>query len=83
MTTEKLLEEYDKVTKLHNKERALWNLLKANEKEITGIIENSPTYFHTAFRQGDICANGCMDMAICILLDEAELFWELLDKLLK
>ena len=50
MTTEKLLEEYDRVTNLHNKERALWNLLKANEKEITGMLEHDPDRFYKAFR---------------------------------
>lgn len=82
MTTEELLEKYDKVTKEADKERALWNLLKANEKHIQGLIENDSTgyWFHKAFRQIDVCETGYMDMAIWNLLYDATLFWEMLEE---
>ena len=56
MTTKELLEKYDKVTKEADKERALWNLLKANEKHIEGLIEEDATgyWFHKAHRQIDV-----------------------------
>jgi hypothetical protein len=59
----------------------LWNLLKANEKHITGLIEEDPTgyWFHKAFRQTDVTDNGYTDMAIWILLSEASLFWRMLE----
>jgi hypothetical protein len=81
MTTTELLEKYDKITKEFDKERALWNLLKANEKHITGLIEEDPTgyWFHKAFRQTDVTDNGYTDMAIWILLSEASLFWGMLE----
>lgn len=81
MKTEELLKVFDEASKEANKERALYNLLKANEKDITGIVEQDPIYFMKAFRQTDVCVNGYMDMAIWILLDEAKLFWEVFDKL--
>ena len=82
MTTKELLEKYDKVTKEANKERALWNLLKANEKYIEGLIEDDPTgyWFHKAHRQTDVTDSGYMDMAIWILLSEASLFWKMLEE---
>ena len=82
MTTTELLEKYDKITKEANKERALWNLLKANEKHITGLIEEDSTgyWLHKAHRQIDVCESVYMDMAIWILLSEASLFWEMLAK---
>jgi hypothetical protein len=80
MTTKELLEKYDKITKETKKERALWNLLKANEKHITGLIEEDSTgyWFHKAFRQVDVCENANMDLAIWLLLSEASLFWKML-----
>ena len=83
MTTKQLLDNYDAVTKKSDKERALWNLLKANEKHITGLIEEDPTgnWFHKAFRQVDVTDNGYTDMAIWILLSEATLFWDMLEKI--
>ena len=81
MTTVELLEKYDKITKEADKERALWLLLKANEKRIKGLIEEDPTgyWFHKAFRQVDVTESGYMDMAIWTLLSEATLFWEMLE----
>ncbi len=81
MTTKELLEKYDKITKEADKERALWNLLKANEKHIEGLIEEDPTgyWFHKAHRQVDVTDSGYMDMAIWILLSEASLFWKMLE----
>lgn len=82
ITTAELLERYGVLTKEQDKERALWNLLKANEKHITGLIEQDPTghWFHKAHRQIDVCDSGYMDMAIWILLYEAELFWVMHEK---
>lgn len=82
MTTTELLSKYDKITKDAGKERALWNLLKANEKNISGLIEQDATgySFHKSFRQLDICDSGHTDMAIWELLSEATLFWEMLEK---
>jgi hypothetical protein len=85
LTTKELLEKYDKITTKANKERALWNLLKANEKHIEGLIEQDATgaWFHKAHRTADVTDSGYMDMAIWILLDEATLFWEMLEENLK
>jgi hypothetical protein len=93
MTTTELLEKYDKVSKEAydncikgaTKERALWNLLKANEKHIQGLIEEDETgyWFHKAFRQVDICESPEMDMAIWQLLSVATLFWEMLPENVK
>lgn len=82
MTTKELLEKYNKITKEADEERALWNLLKANEKHIEGLIEGDPTgyWFHKAFRQVDITGSRHMDMAIWILLCEASLFWKMLEE---
>lgn len=81
MGTEELLKKYGELSKEKGVERALWNLLKANEKHITGLIEEDSTgaWFHKAFRQIDVCENGHTDMAIWILIDESELFWEILN----
>lgn len=81
MTTIDLLKEFGTASKKDNRERALWHLLKTNEKEITGIVEGDPEYFHKAFRQIDVCKDGHMDMAIWLLLDEARLFWKVFDTL--
>jgi len=80
MNTKELLEKYDKKTQENNKERPLWNLLKANEKHIEGLIEEDSTghWFHKAFRQTDVTDTGYMDMAIWELLHYAPLFWELI-----
>lgn len=80
MTTEKLLEKYDTATRNAGSERALWNLLKANEKHIEGLIEADPTghSFHKSFRQVDITGSAHVDMAIWLLLSEATLFWDVL-----
>lgn len=82
MTTKELLEKYDKITKEANKERALWNLLKANEKHIEGLIEKDQTghWFHKAHRQIDVTGSGYMDMAIWHLLTDASLFWKMLEE---
>lgn len=82
MTTEKLLKKYDKITKEDDKERALFYLLKANEKHIEGLIEEDPTgfWFHKAFRQTDVTDNTYTDLAIWHLLSKARLFWELLEE---
>ncbi len=81
MTTIELLEKYDEITRANEKERALWNLLKANEKYITGLIEEDPTgfWFHKAHRQVDVCDSGYMDMAIWLSLQDAPLFWKMLN----
>ncbi len=81
MTTTELLEKYDKVTREAGRERALWNLLKANEKYIEGLIEQDPTghWFHKAHRQIDVTDSGYTDMVIWELLNNASLFWVILD----
>lgn len=83
MSTEELLDKYDRLTKLQKRERALWNLLKANEKHIEELIEEDPTgfYFHKSFRQNDVCGNYNMDLAIWLLLNEAKLFWYMLENI--
>ena len=80
MTTVELLNKYDEITKRENKERVLWNLLKANEKHITGLIEEDATgyWFHKAHRQVDVCESGYTDMAIWLSLQDAPLFWGML-----
>ena len=80
MTTTELLEKYDKVTRETDRERALYILLKANEKNITGLIEHDKTgyWFHKAFRQTDVCEKSYIDNAIYVLLGESSLFWEIL-----
>ena len=81
MTTKELLEEYDNITKESNSERVLWNLLKANEKDIESLIEydNTGYYFHKALRQIDVCKNEYIDMSIWLLLNDAPLFWGLIN----
>lgn len=78
-----LLNKYDEITKEAEKERALWYLLKANEKFIERIFDEDKSLqnFHKAFRQRDITADGYTDMAIWVLLDEATLFWNLLESI--
>ena len=79
MTTEELLEKYDKATE-DTKERPLYLILKANEKHIKGLIEKDASgfWFHKAHRQVDVTESGYMDSAIWLLLREAEIFWSLL-----
>ena len=80
MTTQEMLKEYYELTQDDDVERALWNLLKANEEQIEGLIEEDSTgfYFHKAFRQQDITESGFTDMAIWLLLQEAPIFWNML-----
>ena len=80
MTTQEMLKEYYELTQDDEVERALWNLLKANEEQIEGLIEEDSTgfYFHKAFRQQDITESGFTDMAIWLLLQEAPIFWNML-----
>ena len=80
MTTQEMLKEYYELTQDDEVERALWNLLKANEEQIKGLIEEDSTgfYFHKAFRQQDITESGFTDMAIWLLLQEAPIFWNML-----
>ena len=82
MTTQEMLKEYYELIKNQDDEveRALWNLLKANEEQIKGLIEEDSTgfYFHKAFRQQDITESGFTDMAIWLLLQEAPIFWNML-----
>jgi len=61
-------------------ERALYRLLVAHEKEITGLIEEDETglYFHKSFRQIDVTNSGHIDMAIWLLLQQAPIFWNIL-----
>ena len=80
MTTVELLKKYDEITKREGKERPLWNLLKANEKHITGLIEEDATghWFIGAYVVKDVCGNFHTDVAILLLLHTAPLFWGLL-----
>lgn len=71
---------YDNLTKERNKERALWNALMAEWTKVQPLFDEDIDYFHKAFRQMDVTKTGYMDMVIWILLDEAELFWELIEK---
>lgn len=90
MTTNELLERYDKITYQYLEinpykwgvERALFNLLKANESKIQGLIEDDETgyWFHKAFRQIDVCGSTYIDMSIWLLLQKAELFWKMINK---
>lgn len=84
MTTEELLEKYDKATK-GTKERPLFLILKANEKHIKGLIEEDASgfWFHKAHRTVDVTESGYMDSAIWLLLREAEIFWRCFWRLLK
>ena len=80
MTTKEVLERYYNETQNSYKERGLWHLLKANEKHITGLIEEDPTgyWFHKAYRQIDVTENPNTDLAIWHLLQDAPLFWKML-----
>lgn len=75
------MKEYDKATSSANKERALWNLLKSQEVVVKEYFETDINYFHKAFRQVDVTASGYLDTAIWELLDEATIFWEVLESL--
>jgi len=80
MTTVELLNKYDEITKREGKERPLWNLLKANEKHITGLIEEDATghWFLRAYAEKGVCGNSHTDLAIFLLLHTAPLFWGML-----
>lgn len=82
MTTKELLHAYEiKTNNECNLERALYNLLRANEKHIEGLIENddgSGYLFHKSFRTLDVTDSGYTDMAIWILINESELLWNII-----
>lgn len=85
MTTEQLLKLYNKKTKenidSNPKERALYFLLKDNEDKIKGWIEDDPSgfSFHKSFRQTDVTNNANVDLAIWFLLQDAPLFWKIIE----
>lgn len=81
METKELLDKLDKVTKLLNKERGLYLLLKSQEDKIKGGIENDSTgeWFHKAFRQVDVTENVFLDAAIWNLLSDSVIFWKMLN----
>ena len=81
MKAPELLDKYNEITTLLGKERALYNLLKANEGKISRFIEEDETckWLHKALRQVDVTECSYTDMAIYCLLNEAEIFWKLIE----
>ena len=88
MTTKELLERYDLITHFYldinyhrySCERALYFLLKDNEKHIEGKIEYDETgeWLHKSFRQVDVTGSSNIDLSIWHLLQNAPLFWMIL-----
>jgi superfamily I DNA and/or RNA helicase len=81
MKAPELLDKYNDITALLGKERALYNLLKANESRIYRYINEDETckWFHKALRQVDVTECSYVDMAIYYLLNEAQIFWNLIE----
>lgn len=91
LDTKNLLERYGTLTKhflrlggKYDVERALYCILKANEAQITGLIEEDATghWFHKAFRQIDVIDDddGNTDSAIWHLLQHVGMFWQMLEE---
>lgn len=89
MTTKELLDRYDVITKFYldinyhkySSERSLYFLLKDNEKYLDGKIEHDQTgeWFHKSFRQVDVTGSSNVDLSIWYLLQNAPLFWKILN----
>ena len=91
ITTREFLDVYEHRTQ-KSKERPLYLLLRANEKNIKGLLEHDPHRFHKSFRQMDIVyddaftydnSSGYTDQAIHILLEQAKIFWDVLEEFLE
>lgn len=81
MKAPELLDKYNEITTLLGKERALYNLLKANESRISSYINKDETckWLHKALRQVNVTKSPFTDMAIYYLLNEAEILWGLIE----
>ena len=87
MDTKRMIELYedrlDGMIRVES-ENALLRLMKAFEKEITGLIEYDTEnnehgiWFHKSFRQTDVTGNADVDMAFWNLLKVAPQFFTML-----
>jgi hypothetical protein len=77
---DKLMLEFDKRT-LNGRsytDRALYHLIAEHRKDLEGM---SPGYFHKAFRQTDVTKSAHIDMAFWQLLQDAPVFWKLMEEM--